>query len=342
MKVRVFTSGSTDVIPPVLAPMLAGGIGLPHDPGAYVFEPKWDGVRTVVRVGDDVSLMSRRGTDVSPAYPELAGLAEALRPHRAVLDGEVVAFAESGRPSFQRLQRRMHVRSPSPRLVAEIPVTLMVFDLLWLDGESLIGLPQTERRRRLEEVGVEGPHWHVTPLLTLPADEHLLDACRDAGLEGYMAKRRDAPYHPGRRSAAWSKVKCVRRRELVVGGWAPGHGAREGSIGSLAMGAWEVPDEDARPSRLRYLGQVGSGLSESIIGQLQHVFERYAAERSPFANPVPRSLRFVEPVLVAEVAYTEVTEAGTLRQPSLVGFRTDLDPADVVLDEEIALPGAPV
>ncbi|HEX2064746.1 MAG TPA: hypothetical protein VHE80_10040, partial [Acidimicrobiales bacterium] len=133
----------------------------------------------------------------------------------------------------------------------------------------------------------------------------------------------------------------VRRRELVVGGWAPGHGAREGSIGSLAVGAWELPDVDARPSHLRYLGQVGSGLSEAVIGQLEHVFERYAAERSPFSNPVPRSVRFVQPVLVAEVAYSEVTEGGTLRQPSVVGFRTDLDPADVVLDGELALPGPP-
>ncbi len=321
--------------------MLAGGNGLPHDTDAYLFEPKWDGVRTVVRVGDDVTLISRRGTDVSPAYPELAAFGDALAPRRAVLDGEVVAFSESGRASFQRLQRRMHVRSPSARLMAEIPVTLMVFDLLWVDGESLLDLPQTERRRRLEELGIEGPHWHTSPLLTILPDEHLLEACREAGLEGYMAKRKDARYQPGKRSAAWSKVKCVRRREMVVGGWAPGHGARQGSIGSLAVGPWELAGENARPSRLRYLGQVGSGLSEAIIGQLEHVFERYRARQSPFSNPVPRAVRFVQPVLVAEVAYTEVTEGGTLRQPSVVGFRTDLDPADVVLDEEIALPRAP-
>ncbi|HEX2063482.1 MAG TPA: hypothetical protein VHE80_03570 [Acidimicrobiales bacterium] len=181
---RVFTSGAADPGPPLLPPMLAGGNGLPRDPDAYLFEPKWDGVRTVVRVGDEVTLISRRGTDVSPAYPELVAFGDALRPHRAVLDGEVVAFTESGRPSFQRLQRRMHVRSPSPRLMAEIPVTLMLFDLLWLDGESLLQLPQTERRRRLEELEIEGPHWHTSPLLTIPPDDHLLDACRDAGLEG--------------------------------------------------------------------------------------------------------------------------------------------------------------
>ena len=324
-------------VAPPLAPMLAGGSGPPSHPEAYLVEPKWDGVRAIVRIEEGlVRLISRRGNDVSPAYPELAGLADAFGGRTAVLDGEVVALGEAGRPSFQRLQRRMHVRGPSGRLVADVPVTLVVFDLLWLEGELLTGLPQSERRLRLEDLGVDGPTWGTSPLIPALADDRLLEACREAGLEGFMAKRRDAPYLPGRRSSAWSKVKCGRRRELVVGGWSPGNGARRDSIGSLAVGAWDRLPGAGGPRRLVYAGQVGSGLSQAQIAQLEQVFERYATDHNPFSGPVPKLVRFVEPLLVAEVAYSEVTEAGTLRQPSLLGFRTDLDPAQVVVDEELA------
>ena len=155
-----------------------------------------------------------------------------------------------------------------------------------------------------------------------------------------MAKRVDAPYLPGRRSTAWSKVKCGRRREFVVGGWSTGTGSRESSIGSLALGAFDVTPDEAeaagRDQRLFYTGQAGSGLNEDMIRQLTRLFAQIEEPDSPFVNPPRAQLHWVRPLLVVEVAYTEVTEAGTLRQPSIKGLRTDVIATDVTWDDELA------
>ena len=323
--------------PPTLAPMLAAGVPPPRDLDGWLLEPKWDGVRTMVTVHSGrTQLTSRRGNDVTSHYPEVCAVAEALGPRSAVLDGEVVTFDDAGRTSFQRLQRRMHVRDPSPELLRAVPVALMVFDVVWLDGQLLVTRPQRERRELLEGLALDGPAWHTSPLLPVAPVDELLRACQEVGMEGYVSKRADAIYLPGRRSTSWIKVKCIRRREFVVGGWAPGRGGRQGSIGSLAVGCYgHDPATGSGTGRLHYVGQVGSGLSEATIAQLSAVFSRTAVVDSPFAEELVGDLSFVQPVLVAEVAYTEVTEGGTLRQPSLQGFRTDLDPLQVLADEEL-------
>ncbi len=324
-------------LPPTLAPMLAAAVPPPRDLSGWLLEPKWDGVRTMVTVhAGQLQLTSRNGNDVTSHYPELLAGAAALAPRSAVLDGEVVAFDDAGRTSFQRLQRRMHVREPSPALLRAVPVALMVFDVVWLDGELLASRPQHERRELLEGLALDGPAWHTSPLLPLAPVDELLRACQEVGMEGYVAKRADAVYLPGRRSSSWIKVKCIRRREFVVGGWAPGRGGRQGFIGSLAVGCYGLdPATGSGTGRLHYVGQVGSGLSEATIAQLAAVFARSTVDHSPFAEELVGDLTFVHPALVAEVAYTEVTEGGTLRQPSLQGFRTDLDPLQVVADEEL-------
>ena len=318
--------------------MLASSTTPPPTFDGWLIEPKWDGVRAVVTIHDGtVSIASRLGNDVTGGYPELAALAEALGGRSAVLDGEIVAFDErTGRPSFQRLQRRMHVRSPGGQLRRDVPVQLLVFDVLWLDGELVATLPQTERRKVLEDLALDGPSWHTSPLIPpAPADE-LLAACREVGMEGYVAKRADAPYIPGRRSSAWIKVKCIKRREFVVGGWSAGQGGRSGSIGSMAVGCWGLdPATGTSTGRLHYVGLVGSGLSQDLIRQLTEVFSRTARDSSPFAEKLVGDLHYVEPLLVAEVAYNEITEGGTLRQPSLQGFRTDLDANQVLADDDL-------
>lgn len=320
--------------PPRLLPMLAGGDGVPPNPAAYQFEPKLDGQRIIVLADPDgVVLTNRRGGEITSHYPELAGLAEALASHSAVLDGEVVTFNEKGQTSFQRLQRRMHVIQPTPRLLAETPVVFVAFDVLWLDGEPLVDRPQAERRAVLDSLEIKGRAWQTAPVLDATPEE-LLEACRQAGLEGFMAKKLDATYQPGRRSPAWSKVKCGRRREFVVGGWSTGQGSRQESIGSLALGCYDTADENAQ--RLFYVGQAGSGLNEEMIRQLQKLFKQISVATSPFVNPPPLKLHFVRPMLVVEIAYTEVTEAGTLRQPSIKGLRTDVVASEVTWDEEIA------
>ncbi len=328
----------SDPSPPRLLPMLAGGTGIPPNPEAFLLEPKFDGQRILANVArGQVWLWNRRATEATATFPELSALAEALEGRSVVLDGEVVA-PDAGRPSFQRLQRRMHVVRPSSRLLAEVPVVFAVFDVLWLDGDLVVGLPQAERRRLLESLALQGPVAQTAPVLEATPDE-LMDACRQAGLEGFMAKRLDAPYLPGRRSTAWSKIKCARRREFVVGGWTEGQGARTTSIGSLALGCYDVTPEEAerrgRPQRLLYVGQAGSGLNEDMIAQLLALFKRITTAASPFANRPPVAVNYVDPRLVVEVQHTEVTEGGTLRQPSIKGLRTDLLPTEVVADDDI-------
>ena len=320
--------------PPRLLPMLAGGNGIPPNPDDFLLEPKLDGVRAIAYAEPGRFLLTnRKGGDVTSHYPELAGLSAALLPHRAVLDGEVVTFNEKGRTSFQRLQRRMHVVDPAPRLMADTPVVFAAFDVLWLDGELLVDRSQAERRAVLDGLGLRGPHWQTAPVLDASPEE-LLEACRQAGLEGFLAKRRDAPYAAGRRSAAWWKVKCGRRREFVVGGWSTGSGSRHDSIGSLALGCYDTAADDGQ--RLFYVGQAGSGLDGGMIAQLQRLFGQIAVPEAPFVNKPPLKLQFVRPLLVVEVAYNEVTEGGTLRQPSIKGLRTDLLASEVTWDDEIA------
>ena len=170
-------------------------------------------------------MTSRSGRDITAQYPEVRGLADALGSHEAVLDGEVVAFGADGLPSFSVLQRRMHVGNARAvaRLARESPVAYVVFDLLWLDGHSLMELPYAERREALLGLGLKGSHWQV-PGHHVGDGDALLQVSRVQGLEGVVAKRLDCPYTPGRRSTGWVKVKNVRRVSLVIGAWLPGEG----------------------------------------------------------------------------------------------------------------------
>ncbi|HUR85164.1 MAG TPA: DNA ligase D [Solirubrobacteraceae bacterium] len=317
-------------MPERVAPMLAKAGKLPPDDERWAYEIKWDGVRALAYSEPGrIRFESRNQNDISVAYPELKALNRALSSHHAILDGEVVSFEESDshppRPSFGRLQSRMHVRSESQakRLAKEAPVVYIVFDLLWLDGHSLMELPYAERRARLKELGLDGPNWQ-TPDHVTGDGAAVLEASLASGLEGIMAKRLDSPYEPGRRSSCWVKVKNVRREDVVVGGWLPGEGRRRDRIGALLVGV----EEDGR---LRYSGRVGTGFTERELDRLRG--ELTEREDSPFtAGPKPpRSAVFVEPNRVAEVEFTEWTGDGMLRHPSYKGLREEL-PTSAFLD----------
>lgn len=326
--------------PPVLAPMLAGGAGVPPDPAGWSFEPKWDGVRGIVRAWTGgFTITSRLGNEVTAGYPELAALAPAIAPHAAVLDGEIVAFDDAGRPSFERIQRRMHVRDPVTRLRAEVPVLYVVFDVLWLDGRLLTGEPLAERRAVLASLDLAGPSWRLSTVIAGVPDDNLLAACRKLGLEGYVGKLDSSTYLPGKRSKSWTKVKCVRRREFVVGGWTDGSGGRAGEVGSLAVG-WVDPEAAPAPGHpfaLRYAGQVGSGIGGDLMRTLRQAFAATAVDASPFVGrPQPAvPIHPVVPQLVVEVMFNEMTTAGVLRQPSIKGLRNDIAPTDVVWTDEL-------
>lgn len=317
-------------MPRGLAPMLAiSADALPPDADRYAVELKWDGMRAIVECeGGEVRIASRRRT-VTRGYPELAGLGAALDGHRAVLDGEIVTFGDGGRPSFERLQHRMSVDLPSPRVVAEYPVAFLAFDVLWLDGRALLPEPYTERRAVLESLPLDGRHWQV-PVAGQGGDEGeaLLAASRRLGLEGVVAKRLDSPYEPGMRSRCWLKVKTRRRQELVVGGWVPGEGGRQNRIGSLLVGYYDG-------GVLRFGGSVGSGLAERDLRVLGERLAALHRPTSPFDVAAPRpGAVFAEPELVVEVEFTEWTEVGVLRQPVYKGLRPDKEPASVVRERQ--------
>jgi bifunctional non-homologous end joining protein LigD len=311
-------------MPERIQPMLARTGPLPRDESKWAFEIKWDGVRAIgYAEGGRLRLESRNGNDITPRYPELRALGPALGAREAVLDGEVVAF-EGGRPSFQKLQGRMHLTSEHAvrRLSQSDPVAYIIFDLLYLDGRSLLELRYDERRAALLELDLNGPTWQ-TPAHHVGDGQRLLEASRAQGLEGIIAKRLDCPYTPGRRAQGWVKVKNVRRTDAVIGGWLPGEGGRSGRLGALVVGFYE-------DGELRYAGRVGTGFTQAELSRLGGLLDERARDDSPFAGrQPPRETRFVDPELVCVVDYSEVTNAKTLRQPSYKGLRDDLEPEEV-------------
>jgi bifunctional non-homologous end joining protein LigD len=281
-------------LPRDVTPMLATAGALPEKDDGWAYEIKYDGVRVLAFVENGVaSLVTRNGNDVTASYPEVADIAGALGGRSAILDGEIV-----------------------------------VFDLLHLDGESLMSRSYDERRAALLELGLRGAAWD-TPRAVEGDGPTILEASREQGLEGIMAKLRSAPYLPGRRVTTWLKVKNIRRTSAVVVGWRPGEGNREGHLGSLLLG---VHGEHG----FEYAGQVGTGFTATTLAQLEALLAPLAVDASPLDQAVPkaqaRDARWVRPTLVAEVDYTEWTRDGRMRHPSFKGLRDDYDPANVVRD----------
>jgi len=312
-----------------LTPMLAvaGPLPAPKDDEAWSYEVKWDGVRALVAVdGGRITLTSRNGNDVTSHYPELRALGLQLGSRQVLLDAEIVAFSPEGRSDFGRLQARMHVARPGAALLRSTPVQLMVFDLLHVEGASLLDKTYDERRAALAGLDLQGDSWSVPPAFA-GGGQALLDATREQGLEGILAKRRTSRYSPGKRSDSWLKIKHIRRTSTVIAGWKPGEGGRAGRIGSLLLGV-------QGPHGLEYAGHVGTGFTAATLAMLGELLAPTRVPESPFATPVPRMYAkdavWVEPRLVAEIDYTEWTKDGRLRHPSYKGLRDDYDPKDVV------------
>jgi bifunctional non-homologous end joining protein LigD len=314
-------------LPAHVRPMLATlARELPIDESGWTFEMKWDGIRALAYCdGGQLRLETRTLRDVTVSWPELRPLATAVG-RSVLLDGEIVAFDATGVPSFQLLQERMHVASDvvAARKSAEVPASFLVFDVLHLDGRSLLPGPFVERRAVLDELGIAGPSWATTP--TFPGEGTVtLDAARAGRLEGVICKRLDSAYVPGARSKQWLKVKLTQSDEFVVGGWTPGEGRRTDHIGSLLLG---VP---AAGGGLDYVGNVGTGFTDAELRRLKARLTPTRRETSPFTGGgTPKRVSvFVEPELVVEVEYTERTDEGILRHPSYKGIRIDKGVRDV-------------
>ncbi len=304
------------MLPRGLSPMLASTAPLPGGKD-WAYEVKWDGVRALVAVeGGAVRATSRNGNDITGGYPELRSL---LDLPDVLLDGEIVAFRD-GIPDFGLLQNRMHVRSPSPALVAQTPVAFIPFDVLHVGDSSQLTSSYDERRAVLASLLPDAPEpFHGDGSL-------LLEMTRAQGLEGLVAKRRDSTYSPGRRTDAWIKVKHVQRQSAVVCGWKEGDGGRSGQLGSLLLGVHG-------PDGLVFCGRVGTGFTAALLRSTAARLAPLAVEVSPFDVEVPaedaRTAHWVSPSLVVDVEFTAWTHDGKLRHPSFKGFRDDLDPSEV-------------
>jgi bifunctional non-homologous end joining protein LigD len=306
-------------------PMLAV-TGKASTSSGWVTEFKWDGVRCIVQVTDGVvRTWSRSARDVTREYPELSTLASVTSGHDLVLDVELVCLDPSGHPDFGLWQRRLHHK---PGEVAP-DITLYAFDLLQLDGTSLIDQPLEARRELLEALDLNfGPvktpqaYSDVTP-------KDLLDVATAHRLEGVVAKRPGSHYLPGLRSPDWVKSKPHRSSDVVIGGWTDQKGPGR-SIGAVAVGAY---DDDG----LRYLGRCGSGLDGRVDRVLREAFAEIATSECPFADPArvenAKALHWVEPRLVADVQHSGLAGDGRLRHPVWRGLRADAHPADVRMDQ---------
>lgn len=288
---------------------------------AWIYEVKWDGVRTLASIeGGACRLVSRRGRDVTEVYPELQVLGQQLSGLNALIDGEIIVLGPNGVPSFERIQRRFTSQRPSAKDLKNDPVEFIAFDLLWLDGESLMDRPWEERRALLDRHLV--PAKHVQLSVVFPASEGaaLFQAAAQKGLEGVVAKKRASMYRPGRRTKDWLKMKSRRSVDAAIIGWTPSS-ASSSTIGSLLVALAPAPGAE-----LRYAGHVGTGYtaqgSKDLIARLEPLSVGSAPVEMP-SDVDTSEVRWVRPELVAAVDYLEITSQFRLRAASYKGIHAD-------------------
>ena len=318
--------------PEQVEPMLATLTDAAHfgDESGWAFEMKWDGVRAVAYLAAGrVKLLSRKGRDDTKAYFDVADELPKINVKTAILDGEVVVTDAAGRPNFGLLQHRINLTKPADieRTAKTYPAQLMLFDILELNGQSLIKKTYQERREILENLIPPEPGSRIQAPPIFEGDlRAALETADQLRLEGVVAKRRNSIYQPGRRTHTWLKIKLHRAQEVVIGGWREGQGRRGGGVGSLLMG---LPTE----AGLHYVGRVGSGFNDRQLDDIQAKLEKLMRKTSPFID-VPREdardAHWVTPSLVGEVTYGELTEPGRLRHPVWRGLRPDKSPDEVV------------
>jgi bifunctional non-homologous end joining protein LigD len=328
--------GPHEAMPRDLKPMLAESADSnPPDP-QWRYEPKLDGYRVIAYVeGREVRLRSRRGLELTALFPELVAELATQAIEQMVLDGEIVALDGEGRPSFNALQNRAQLKSAAEIAAAQraSPVVLVCFDLLHFAGLNLRTAPYLARHRYLTQCLL--PTAHVQLVHNSANAAQLYRVALSHGFEGMVAKRIDSAYQPGKRSAAWLKIKAVQSAEFVIGGYTRGRGARE-PLGALLLGYYDG-------KALRYAGHVGSGLDAAAIAQLKPLCEKLERKDSPFTGEVElhRPTTWLEPKLVAEVTYSEWTQAGSLRAPVFVRLREDIAPRSVRRSEGRRAAAAP-
>ena len=314
-------------LPEAIEPMLGKTGLLPESSEGWAFEFKWDGVRAItIWDGQRLRIESRNRLDMTFRYPELHNLGPSLGLN-AILDGEIVALDEQGQPSFSKLQQRMHVEKPSSlRIRLGVPIRYYIFDLLHLNGVTLLDRPYEQRRDLLDRLALRHAFCRVPPSYRGEGQD-ILNVAREHGLEGIMCKRLASPYLPGRRTGDWRKVKTVNSREFIIGGFKYGKDRRD-RIGSLQLGAYDAD------LRLRFVGSTGTGFSGLDHEILLRRLEPIRVPHNVFEAEIERrDVVFVAPRYVAEVEYRRWPEGGLIRQAAYKGLRIDILASDVLLEE---------
>jgi bifunctional non-homologous end joining protein LigD len=321
---RLGPTGPAEDVPQKLSPMLAeqGEIGDTND--QWLFEPKLDGYRVLAFIENGtVRLISRRGQDYTPHFPEIFADLAAQAVDRMVLDCEIVALDPDGRPSFNALQNRAQLKTPKEIAEAQrvAPVILICFDLLHFAGLNLRGSPYVDRRRYLKQCLLPSTRIQLVHVST--DGQKLYDASMASGFEGIVAKKKDSNYQAGKRAATWLKVKATQTQEFVVGGFTKGKGARE-QLGALLLGYYAG-------NKLQYAGHAGSGLSDETVEILLQRLEPLGRKTSPFAErpDLHRPTTWVEPKLVVEITFSDWTPDGMLRAPVFIRERDDITPKSI-------------
>ncbi len=311
---------------PIIKPMLARTGELSDlERDDFIWEPKLDGTRALVyKHAGKVRILNRRKRWIEFRYPELATLPERVLPESCILDGEIVVFDRSGKPDFRSLQERDHQEEPVRiELLSRLkPATLVVFDILVLNGEDLFEKPLLERKRLLQENVVEGEGLKICYYTR--EGKRLWEVALRMGLEGIMGKRDGSAYQPGIRSSDWVKLKAVKTMDCVILGYTPGEGKRSEHFGALALGAYGGGE-------LKFMGKVGTGFDEHILRELTRLLKARETTSSPVKSIPPYEVRWVRPELVCEVKYLEITPDLKLRAPSFRRLRFDKAPEECEL-----------
>jgi bifunctional non-homologous end joining protein LigD len=323
-------------MPREIHPMLATSVESVFDSNDWLYEIKWDGYRSVIFFGEDgnrsVRMVSRNQNEQTNEFPELQVIADQLDCETCIIDGEIVALDENGRASFSMMQQRSGLSLEGKRRTADRSVFILYygFDLLYLNGYSLMKVDLEERKRLLKEV--------LRPTDRVKVSDHfigngttLMEAARQQELEGIVAKRRNSCYIQ-KRTREWLKIKFTQRQECVIGGYTDPRGSRE-NFGSLVLGLYD------KKGNLVPVGQAGSGFTHASHARMWEMLHRLETNKNPFTGKIdsPRSVHFVKPQLVAEIKFTEWTHETNggglkMRAPVFQGLRKDKDPRECVFD----------
>jgi len=312
-----------------IRPMLAK-TGDPFDSEEYVFEIKWDGLRTLVfKISDRIELQNRNLRDITSGFPELEVLKIGIRARTAILDGEAVVLGTDGAPDFGKLQNRFGVddRKRAQSLSKTMPVTYVAFDLLHINGKDITSQPLLERKEKLKSILKEGPHLLYGDHVERKGEQFFREAS-GKGIEGIIAKQRNSIYTPGARSVHWIKIKGTKNIDCVILGYTKGEGARSSSFGSLVVGAYR------RDGEMVHLTNVGGGFDNRTLATLMVQLNKLQRKTPVIPGPIdaPTPVTWIKPILVCEVKYMSLTRDHKLRFPRFVRMRIDKIPEDCQVD----------